>query len=141
MWGVGVVGLCGLFFFFKQKTAYEMRISDWSSDVCSSDLSQRERGPPLSAAHNPSPTPHWVTTYSPKARRTARATCRELRARASRAPVCPALTFTVTRTSRTGHAPPGAHCPPEVGTNHPAPHSPPPQACPGDTTHPHPPPA
>src|SRR3546814_9877395 len=29
--------LC-LFFFFKQKTAYEMRISDWSSDVCSSDL-------------------------------------------------------------------------------------------------------
>src|SRR3546814_4305166 len=28
-----------VFFFFKQKTAYEMRISDWSSDVCSSDLS------------------------------------------------------------------------------------------------------
>src|SRR3546814_17914691 len=27
-----------LFFFFKQKTAYELRISDWSSDVCSSDL-------------------------------------------------------------------------------------------------------
>src|SRR3546814_2544714 len=31
------------FFFFKQKTAYEMRISDWSSDVCSSDLSVRPR--------------------------------------------------------------------------------------------------
>src|SRR3546814_18946390 len=31
--------VCGFFFFFKQKTAYEMRISDWSSDVCSSDLS------------------------------------------------------------------------------------------------------
>src|SRR3546814_975500 len=30
-----------VFFFFKQKTAYEMRISDWSSDVCSSDLSPR----------------------------------------------------------------------------------------------------
>src|SRR3546814_10307069 len=30
------------FFFFKQKTAYEMRISDWSSDVCSSDLSARD---------------------------------------------------------------------------------------------------
>src|SRR3546814_9447820 len=29
------------FFFFKQKTAYEMRISDWSSDVCSSDLPKR----------------------------------------------------------------------------------------------------
>src|SRR3546814_19711835 len=27
-----------MFFFFKQKTAYELRISDWSSDVCSSDL-------------------------------------------------------------------------------------------------------
>src|SRR3546814_109148 len=30
--------MCCEFFFFKQKTAYEMRISDWSSDVCSSDL-------------------------------------------------------------------------------------------------------
>src|SRR3546814_7696132 len=30
--------LCVFFFFFKQKTAYEMRISDWSSDMCSSDL-------------------------------------------------------------------------------------------------------
>src|SRR3546814_9642711 len=30
-----------MFFFFKQKTAYEMRISDWSSDVCSSDLKTR----------------------------------------------------------------------------------------------------
>src|SRR3546814_4198306 len=36
---VGVI--CIIFvFFFKQKTAYEMRISDWSSDVCSSDLLQ-----------------------------------------------------------------------------------------------------
>src|SRR3546814_7605925 len=34
------------FFFFKQKTAYEMRISDWSSDVCSSDL--RDGCPPAS---------------------------------------------------------------------------------------------
>src|SRR3546814_3439570 len=32
------------FFFFKQKTAYEMRISDWSSDVCSSDLAGRTIG-------------------------------------------------------------------------------------------------
>src|SRR3546814_1835139 len=31
----------GFFVFFKQKTAYEMRISDWSSDVCSSDLGAR----------------------------------------------------------------------------------------------------
>src|SRR3546814_8573141 len=36
-----------VFFFFKQKTAYEMRISDWSSDVCSSDLTQPERHAPL----------------------------------------------------------------------------------------------
>src|SRR3546814_15481899 len=35
-------GSCGMnVFFFKQKTAYEMRISDWSSDVCSSDLMSR----------------------------------------------------------------------------------------------------
>src|SRR3546814_2773703 len=33
-----------IFFFFKQKTAYEMRISDWSSDVCSSDLRQGRCG-------------------------------------------------------------------------------------------------
>src|SRR3546814_2948814 len=33
----GLLGYC-YFFFFKQKTAYELRISDWSSDVCSSDL-------------------------------------------------------------------------------------------------------
>src|SRR3546814_3435765 len=35
-----------LFFFFKQKTAYEMRISDWSSDVCSSDLDDAQRDAP-----------------------------------------------------------------------------------------------
>src|SRR3546814_2451095 len=33
-----------MFFFFKQKTAYEMRISDWSSDVCSSDLAGKAFG-------------------------------------------------------------------------------------------------
>src|SRR3546814_4127884 len=33
------------FLFFKQKTAYEMRISDWSSDVCSSDLAALADGP------------------------------------------------------------------------------------------------
>src|SRR3546814_11023999 len=33
-----IYSYCNWFFFFKQKTAYEMRISDWSSDVCSSDL-------------------------------------------------------------------------------------------------------
>src|SRR3546814_7863332 len=37
-YGFVVVVSCVDVFFFKQKTAYEMRISDWSSDVCSSDL-------------------------------------------------------------------------------------------------------
>src|SRR3546814_1997207 len=46
---VGLVSVLRLsmflyFFFFKQKTAYEMRISDWSSDVCSSDLRTRRAG-------------------------------------------------------------------------------------------------
>src|SRR3546814_3457664 len=43
------------FFFFKQKTAYEMRISDWSSDVCSSDLVSKEahdRSPLLANGHS-----------------------------------------------------------------------------------------
>src|SRR3546814_19379760 len=43
-----------VFFFFKQKTAYEMRISDWSSDVCSSDLAFhiKERNRVLYLANN-----------------------------------------------------------------------------------------
>src|SRR3546814_4102194 len=41
---VACVNYCVVcFFFFKQKTAYEMRISDWSSDVCSSDLKEKAR--------------------------------------------------------------------------------------------------
>src|SRR3546814_1146347 len=67
------------FFFFKQKTAYEMRISDWSSDVCSSDLSivghedalhlhlgALERIPtgldrkPIHVAH-----PEWIALHEP----------------------------------------------------------------------------
>src|SRR3546814_4530304 len=39
------------FFFFKQKTAYEMRISDWSSDVCSSDLRPLRAGPRAQGRH------------------------------------------------------------------------------------------
>src|SRR3546814_3277914 len=38
-----------MFLFFKQKTAYEMRISDWSSDVCSSDLVHRIGACPVDA--------------------------------------------------------------------------------------------
>src|SRR3546814_10535811 len=39
---INIIKYFMLIFFFKQKTAYEMRISDWSSDVCSSDLSAIE---------------------------------------------------------------------------------------------------
>src|SRR3546814_18791166 len=40
-----------LFFFFKQKTAYDMRISDWSSDVCSSDLRGAHQAGELAEVH------------------------------------------------------------------------------------------
>src|SRR3546814_4645963 len=45
-------------FFFKQKTAYEMRISDWSSDVCSSDLNDLDYGYAAASAvfHRSEPT-------------------------------------------------------------------------------------
>src|SRR3546814_13831647 len=45
VWLVSLV--CAMFFVFKQKTAYEMRISDWSSDVCSSDLPEPVPPPAL----------------------------------------------------------------------------------------------
>src|SRR3546814_1505650 len=58
-------------FFFKQKTAYEMRISDWSSDVCSSDLYARPRltRQDIGALHLPSvsPSPSSVTPNFPSA--------------------------------------------------------------------------
>src|SRR3546814_6696105 len=57
---------CGVCFFVKQKTAYEMRISDWSSDVCSSDLSGHRAharghdGDGGKAVHPPLPgSPAW----------------------------------------------------------------------------------
>src|SRR3546814_6015037 len=49
----GVDGCFFVFFVFKQKTAYEMRISDWSSDVCSSDLSIRAPAFPASLSGTP----------------------------------------------------------------------------------------
>src|SRR3546814_7623690 len=51
------------FFFFKQKTAYEMRISDWSSDVCSSDLSAAPVVCIVSGASvRLGPSLHWLVT-------------------------------------------------------------------------------
>src|SRR3546814_8095287 len=60
--------LLSYFFFFKQKTAYELRISDWSSDVCSSDLRRRghearrmsERPPKRSFASRPADPESWI---------------------------------------------------------------------------------
>src|SRR3546814_10582642 len=50
--------ICFLFFFFfKQKTAYEMRISDWSSDVCSSDLETEDGGLRQVRRHDPEDPP------------------------------------------------------------------------------------
>src|SRR3546814_10053812 len=48
--------MCRVVFFCKQKTAYEMRISDWSSDVCSSDLNLQEAidAPSFHSEHCPS---------------------------------------------------------------------------------------
>src|SRR3546814_9569079 len=66
------IGVYTMFFFFKQKTAYEMRISDWSSDVCSSDLGDRIRGAQVDrrvadpavapAAHGADPAQHQGDT-------------------------------------------------------------------------------
>src|SRR3546814_19218783 len=53
----------GFFFFFKQKTAYEMRISDWSSDVCSSDLMKNTCALPSSVAR-PGPTSRMLRCHS-----------------------------------------------------------------------------
>src|SRR3546814_19546795 len=56
---------CVNFFFFKQKTAYEMRISDWSSDVCSSDLTN----------FSPASPTRWTAL---RPRRRLRLTCQPL---------------------------------------------------------------
>src|SRR3546814_5970329 len=43
--------MCCVVFFFKQKTAYEFRISDWSSDVCSSDLNRSPKVDLIAGVH------------------------------------------------------------------------------------------
>src|SRR3546814_13016360 len=67
-----------MFFFFKQKTAYEMRISDWSSDVCSSDLRRLAAAlPGIGATNRPAsqqvraqyeshPYPRWQAPPTPR---------------------------------------------------------------------------
>src|SRR3546814_15195836 len=54
------------FFFFKQKTAYEMRISDWSSDVCSSDLRAARAERPQSRLDRPGRHRRWPAGAAPR---------------------------------------------------------------------------
>src|SRR3546814_5327574 len=63
------------FFFFKQKTAYEMRISDWSSDVCSSDLLAAALERRLHLPHWPLPFPFRVPQASQNCDRRDRYPC------------------------------------------------------------------
>src|SRR3546814_6577637 len=55
-----------VFLFFKQKTAYEMRISDWSSDVCSSDLAARAGARAVSRAleGTAAVSPGWYAVWA-----------------------------------------------------------------------------
>src|SRR3546814_2378007 len=59
--------MCVLYcvFFFKQKTAYEMRISDWSSDVCSSDLADPMRAGPIFLANHAGGVAGGISTGQP----------------------------------------------------------------------------
>src|SRR3546814_1433979 len=66
------------FVFFKQKTAYEMRISDWSSDVCSSDLHQRpDTCPDIPPAVERLPTHHGAGCDRDRERRFGRRDARD----------------------------------------------------------------
>src|SRR3546814_10506673 len=91
-----VFNLCGFlsfaylfcFFFFKQKTAYEMRISDWSSDVCSSDLNSSRRAarcngrrhgrdpPKQEPGRRAEPVPRWQRSEERRVGKECVSTCR-----------------------------------------------------------------
>src|SRR3546814_15919507 len=99
------------FFFFKQKTAYEMRISDWSSDVCSSDLSPDT---PVGRAY----APDARTTKIAAGRRTSAIKSRrgrspDLRSRRRHSPIFKPSGATVPKstpyTPRAAHAPTPHH--------------------------------
>src|SRR3546814_4926955 len=88
---IGCIFVCQcMFFFFKQKTAYELRISDWSSDVCSSDLLESDelldeaeiiglRGDAVGHVHHPLPgrLPHRQVRFGEGGVEIGRASCRE----------------------------------------------------------------
>src|SRR3546814_4016512 len=74
-WSGGILWCVSFWFFFKQKTAYEMRISDWSADVCSSDLAGAHLSLLCDAGYGLQLLGHWVrergafTLYSASADR------------------------------------------------------------------------
>src|SRR3546814_21034411 len=86
-----------MFFFFKKKTAYEMRISDWSSDVCSSDL-------PTSATCWGTSSPNGSSRHDPRDRATAGRTTAARRAPGADAPLPTAMSLLL----ESGRARPGA---------------------------------
>src|SRR3546814_3866383 len=77
-YSVDFFGLFFIVFFFKQKTAYEMRISDWSSDVCSSDLARQHVPQPIDTRFEGAldASPH-VAEERLHLRQIGRASCRE----------------------------------------------------------------
>src|SRR3546814_15242778 len=96
------------FFFFKQKTAYEMRISDWSSDVCSSDLLEpaREGQRQGRYRHAQQLERHVLTASVPAARRDRPGTkARKQGAGRRLARITPARTPTAGSTSGRGPCP------------------------------------
>src|SRR3546814_7418692 len=77
MWSQMLSCVVIFFVFFKQKTAYEMRISDWSSDVCSSDLQIVQLfGGDAPAVIAPQPLPRLIEQVT-RAEEIGRASCRE----------------------------------------------------------------
>src|SRR3546814_2289762 len=80
-----------LFFFFKQKTAYEMRISDWSSDVCSSDLRAMARTRSRASSSGAAPRAAPTSGRAPAGERVAERALR-FRWRPCTAPIAPEQT-------------------------------------------------
>src|SRR6059058_6508374 len=71
--------MCVFVFFFKQKTAYEMSLRDWSSDVCSSDLPGRRLGRARALAHRAPHHGRWIFFHRSEERRVGKecvTTCR-----------------------------------------------------------------
>src|SRR3546814_8763115 len=98
-----VLDLCYCFvFFFKQKTAYEMRISDWSSDVCSSDLAARSRCRPGTRRNTPTSPAPASARQNPRPRRAPPAGCRAGRCPSAAAPLRPAARSSVERRQSSG---------------------------------------